>query len=520
MPRQRSPIKQRLEQWHLKRVPFPAVPFVNPFSSDPLCNGSVFEPTLRAAEIQQIKLNILRGGFHEMIRPWSWVWARRTLGGTIGMGKTALFSYIADQINHDYGTQFFGHAAHWLAVYVLAPPRASSIDEIAALALASICNDVRGTSIERLLLARLRHKVIALGLAGAHDPGLERAAQRNFARDSWLADRGIDLDALARVVETHLCSSGVTPEVAQAIARGALRDYLIKVNGNPSLVPPKPKLIARARTLLLNDLAAVARAGGILHITFLLDDFFYLVRRTSLAERPHLAAELRAISVDGDYTSARHRLYDWVAVMHSQTAPRFKEAWEARDMQVVAPLDRLNPASVVLEPFTREQAQALLSAYLKHQRPKGAPTDIYPFTPDALDAIADIINEQGVSAKDACEPRRLLVAAFNVFVEALTRDADSAPIGSAFVEHVLKGTPLPEVVDSDEDIAPSEEPLPLARVCPCTCHQDEDVKAQDLVALLAGGKEQDDGQRIVGYRCAACNMLITAPIPVEIKQRA
>jgi hypothetical protein len=38
--------------------------------------------------------------------------------------------------------------------------------------------------------------------------------------------------------------------------------------------------------------------------------------------------------------------------------------------------------------------------------------------------------------------------------------------------------------------------------------------------LLAGGKEQDDGQRIMGYRCTACNMPVTLSVPVEVRQHA
>jgi hypothetical protein len=64
------------------------------------------------------------------------------MGRNIGMGKTALLTYIADQINRDYGSKFFGRPANWLAIYVPTQPKTKSIAEMAALALVSICNDV------------------------------------------------------------------------------------------------------------------------------------------------------------------------------------------------------------------------------------------------------------------------------------------------------------------------------------------------------------------------------------------
>jgi hypothetical protein len=43
----RIPVKTRLRNWKLSRVPFPSVPFVSYFNEDPLINGSVFAPDLR-----------------------------------------------------------------------------------------------------------------------------------------------------------------------------------------------------------------------------------------------------------------------------------------------------------------------------------------------------------------------------------------------------------------------------------------------------------------------------------------
>src|SRR5258708_33543138 len=101
MVRSKSPIKTRLENWHLRRVPFPTTPFVDPFNADPLRNGSVFARDLREDEITKIRHDILKEGYASVAKRWNWMWAKKHIGGSLGMGETALLSYIADQIKPD-----------------------------------------------------------------------------------------------------------------------------------------------------------------------------------------------------------------------------------------------------------------------------------------------------------------------------------------------------------------------------------------------------------------------------------
>jgi hypothetical protein len=511
MPRQTSPTKLRLQEWNFKRMPFPVVPFVDPFNSDPLCNGSVFAADLRSKEIKQIREHILQIGFPDMVKPWTWIWAKKALGANVGMGKTALLTYIADQINYDYGKRFFGHAAHWLVVYVRVPARAKSVDEIAALALASMCSTARGLSVEQLLLARLRHKVIALGLVGNEHFVPQSAQQRSFANDQWVAAHGIDMEKLKSAIDAYLSRLGVLPEIAQAISAGSLAQYFAKLNGAASIHSPTAKFVNKSMSLFLNDIAIVVKAAGIAHLTVFLDDFYHLVRRTPQPKRPQLAGELRDISVDGNYQSIDQHLYNWVAVMHTVTAPKFADAWEQRDMHVVAPLDRnKDPNPVVLEAFSKVEARALLLTYLRYQRPRSI-TDqeaLFPFSDDALDRIADIVTQQNMGATTQCEPRRLLTAAFSVTLAALHHEPDPAPINQAFVDYSLQGVPLPEL-QNDEDVETGEESLPLTQPCPCTCHDDEDGEVFDVVALVAMDGAGADGEAPAGYRCIACNLPVS-----------
>ena len=153
MPRVKSPQKIRLESWHLKQVPFPSIPFVDPFNIDPFRNGSVFDPNLRMMEIKQIREDVLQRGFAGEVKPWNWLWARKNRGKNLGMGKTAFLTHITGQINRDCGKVFFGRAAHWLAIYTHVVPGTNSVAKMAALVLAGFCNDAQGASAEKILWA-------------------------------------------------------------------------------------------------------------------------------------------------------------------------------------------------------------------------------------------------------------------------------------------------------------------------------------------------------------------------------
>jgi hypothetical protein len=424
MPRRKSPIKARLEEWDLKSVPFPAVPFVDFFNEDPRRNGTVFAPELRADAIERIRHEVLKEGFPTAISKWNWIWARKHLGGNLGMGKTALLTYVVDQINRDFGSKFFNFAAHWLAIYVLIPPKTKSLDDVMVFALASICSDARGISIERQLLARLRRRIIVLNHSSQYPAQLNNAQENKFSQDRWLVEAGVNLDTLAGDVEKLLRENDVRQRVAHVVATGNLGNYLAELNGDANLMQPKHTLSSRASGILLTDMARIAQAAGIQQVTLFLDNFYYLVRATPPAERPTLAARIRDMAVDGAHASVRRNRYSWVAVMHTQTNHTFNSAWESCDMDTIAPLNMNAPNSILLGALPLAQGRALLEAYLSFQRPRAAPSQWHPFDAAALDAIVKVSAEQGNARAGTCEPRSLLQAAWEVTWRALADGAE------------------------------------------------------------------------------------------------
>lgn len=509
MPRQNPFIKQQLTGWHLKRVPFPPVSYVTYASEDPLINGSVFAKELRAHELNQIRHDLLDEGFPQKVRRWNWIWARKNMGNSLGMGKTALMTYICDRINKDFGESFFGHTANWLALYVPVQSGTTTLDDIAAFALNSLCNESRGFSVEQRLLARLRHRVVVQNQSGHYPTNLAGIVWHKFLSDGWLTDHGIARETLDADVERLLLNSRVSAPVAQAISKRALHAYLASLNGTPHLVPVNQGLHRKALGILLNDVACVAEAATIAKVSIFLDDFYYVVRALSKDGREQVARKIRNVAVDGAYESARKGLFNWIAVMHTQTAHTFNNAWQVAGMDTHAPLKWDYDTSVVLRGFTLEQGGILLREYLRSHfnRIPHAPTEIHPFTESALDAIALAARKKDPSQGDqSIVPRGLMDTAYEIFARALEEQAQ-APIGPEFVVHIIDNTPMPPLQPEDDEMGEADtEELQSSIACPCGCHDESASDVFDVMAVISGSVS---GRQAVRHYCQNCNEEIT-----------
>jgi hypothetical protein len=516
----RPPIKTRLRKWHLTQVPFPSVPFVNYMSEDPISNGSVYATELRQQQVDQIRAEILKFGFAKAVQEWSWVWAHRKLGGSLGMGKTALLGFVTDQINIDYGSSFFHAAAPWLAVYVKVPETIKSLQDVAAVALESLYHERHGTSGERLLLARVRRELILLDKAGKYPQNLGTEKTTAFGRDDWLDAHGVNRDALTADVKEKLMRAGVKAEVAKAFATASFKEYLSQYKDDPDATLFKTPYKGAVWPLLLGDVAKIVIAAGLQHVTFFLDDFYFLVKNVGSGQLEGLAAELRNIVVMGDSKATKSKIYNWVAVMHTQTSTNFNHAWQQCDMHHVAPMIKQEGTDIVrpgvhLYALKAAQGRTLLETYLRYSHFGKVASASFPFTSEALDFVVEYAGQQGREEKGSCDPRNALEVAHDVFVQVLM-DADDHPeIDLAQVKHILKGIPLsppipPTEVEAneradEEQIQPSEQKLPPTVECSCPCHQEDATLPNDAIAVWSGGVAGKDTQRqIVGYRCGSC----------------
>lgn len=516
----RVPVKTRLRKWHLSRVPFPAIPFVDYFNEDPLLNGSVFTPDARQQQLDQLRIQVLRNGWPDAVSRWEWVWAHKRVGGSLGMGKSALLGYMTDQINADFGSSFFHRASPWLAIYVKVSEKAQSTAHVMASALTSVYDARHGVSVERRLVGRLRHGVVALNASHHYPPHLSAESETKFVDDVWLESQGVQLETLNKGVADLLRHAGVRAAVADAVAACALREFVAKYKDDVDSPLFKPAYAKEAFALLLNDVAKIARAANLQHVTMILDDFYFLVKNTKLADREALAAEWREIVVDGQYKATHSNVFNWVAVMHTRTAGTFNQAWETVSMHNVAPLfvkagDIMDRPGVHLQALPQAAGRHVVESFLKYSRSSRAPSSIAPFTDEALNYITEYARQKGQEQEGRCDPRNLLEVVRTVFVSALFDENEHTAIDLAFAQHVLEGIPLPKPVQTvsvdemetadEAAVVPSERRMPPSVACACPCHLEDNSLQDDLIALVASADEHNAPDGITAYRCLRCN---------------
>jgi hypothetical protein len=503
-------IRERLNQWNLKRVPFPSVPIIDPYNVDPLQNGSIFAVNLREQEIEHMRQKIFGKGYDDAVRLWSWCYARRKVGRNVGMGKTALLLYISRSINRDFGRSFFGSQTPWLCTYVLVSPKTHSLEDLLAQILLQMTSTVHGPSVLELLRATIRRKVIVLNRIQGNNDTLERATLQKFTQDTWLEQQGIDLEQLAHGVTDYLTENKIKPAIAGAFAQNTFREYLETLNGSQNTFKSNTNLTKNAHDIFLNEIARIVKLGGLTRLTILMDDMYYLITQTPQGSRADLATHIRNIIVDGQFYSLHNNTYNWVAVIHTVTAGKFNAAWELRDLHRIAKLDYQNDQNgLALRPIPFTAARQILETYITSQRLRAIKNDsCFPFTTESLDAIASI-SQEAIADPGYCEPRHLLQSAYEVAIAALQHEELLLPISVDFVRHVLEGVPLPitDLNKEDEDTGPILSATDGAKACPCSCHESESSPVFDLLAIYTNSEQKVP----IRYLCGSCNVPVDLP---------
>src|SRR5689334_10857860 len=86
----------------LKELPFPNEAVVNPYSTDPRLNGSIYATSPVKAEISKFENLLIRpDDFSNRVRI-AYLWSKGDQQSGRGMGKTALLRYFKQRINKDW----------------------------------------------------------------------------------------------------------------------------------------------------------------------------------------------------------------------------------------------------------------------------------------------------------------------------------------------------------------------------------------------------------------------------------
>ena len=376
----------------LTDMPFPSDGFVDPYSTDPRTNGSIYAVDTAKSAISKFESLLVRpDDFPNRVR-LAYLWAKGDSESGRGVGKTALLRYFRHRINSDWGNTEFNGQFSAVVVYVGFRNQVDRrhMEQLALSALVDVCkNGVLEASRAVLRLNAMHPDKLDAILADTSE-GTEGAD--NLLNDNVLEKHGVDSSQVDDKVLSTLISAGVEVPVARMLARGQFVDHLRSLRKDnllePLYVPRDTKILDYSRTLLFNDIVNYLRAAGYGGGYLFIDDIENLVDQMVRRERIEFAKEFGLCAVRPGYANTTHRFFSSVLTTHQQASVSLSQAWGEAGLAAIGRLDPGSPNSVELPFPSKEQARGIIVAHLDYFRidPKDNGT-IKPFTQDGMDAL-------------------------------------------------------------------------------------------------------------------------------------
>ncbi len=426
------------ESLGLKDLPFPNEPAVNPYSTDPRRNGTIYAESPAKVEIEKFERLLIRpDDFSNRVR-LAYLWSKGDQQSGRGMGKTALLRYFRQRINKDWGRTEFNEQFSAAVIYVSFPSQVDRryMEQLALSALVDICkNGILEASRAALRLEALTDEqahAVLKNPNGSENPD-------NLLNDAILQDKAIQTDVLDCKIAQRLQEEGIQPIVAKALAQGQFENYLrsLRRDGNlePLYVPRDTKILDYSRSLLFNDTVYYLRAAGFAGGYLFIDDIENLVDQMARKHRIEFAKEFGLCTIRPGYANTTHNFFSNVLTTHQQASVGLSQAWGDAGLSAIARLDPISPNSVELPLPKEDQAREIVVAHLDHYRiDKRDNGTIKPFTEEGMNALLG--NQQML------HPRVLLSTAANI-VQTATREG-SATIDEATVKAAIDtSAPLP-----------------------------------------------------------------------------
>lgn len=379
-------------QLGLRDMPFPSDGFVDPYSTDPRINGSIYALSTAQSAINKFESLLIRpDDFPNRVR-LAYLWSKGDSQSGRGVGKTALLRYFRQRINSDWGQTEFNGQFSAVVVYVGFRSQVDRryMEQLALSALVDVCkNGVLDASRAALRLNAIPADKVDAILAD--ETGITSGAD-NLLNEQVLEIHGVDSKEIDESVTSTLISAGVEVRVAQALAHGGFEDYLRSMRKDgalePLYVPRDTKILDYSRTLLFNDVVRYLRAAGYAGGYLFIDDIENLVDQMARRERIEFAKEFGLCTVRPGYANTEHRFFSNVLITHQQASVSLSQAWGEAGLAAIGRLDPSSPNSVELPFPSRAQAQDIVVAHLDYFRiDKKENGSIKPFTEDGIDAL-------------------------------------------------------------------------------------------------------------------------------------
>jgi hypothetical protein len=385
-------IGSKYELLGLRDLPFPSDGFVDPYSTDPRTNGSIYAVSTAQSAISKFESLLIRpDDFPNRVR-LAYLWSKGDSQSGRGVGKTALLRYFRQRINSDWGQTEFKEQFSAVVVYVGFRSQIDRrhMEQLALSALVDICkNGVLDASRAALRLSAIPEEKAEAILA---DDTEGTSGADNLLNDQVLQKYEVDSEALDDQVMSMLISAGVEVPAARPLAEGTFEDYLRSMRKDgalePLYVPRDTKILDYSRTLLFNDLVRYLRVAGYGGGYLFIDDIENLVDQMARRERIEFAKEFGLCTVRPGYANTEYRFFSNVLTTHQQASVSLSQAWGEAGLAAIGRLDPGSPNSVELPFPSKEQAQGIIVAHLDffriNQQENGS---IKPFTQDGIDAL-------------------------------------------------------------------------------------------------------------------------------------
>lgn len=410
----KTPIPSKYTPLGMKELPFPNEAVVNPYSSDPRKNGSMYATSPVTAEIEKFENLLIRpDDFTNRVR-LAYLWSKGDQQSGRGMGKTALLRYFRQRINKDWGATEFKDQFSAVVVYVAFPSQVDRryMEQLALSALVDICrNGVLAASRAALRLKHLTEEQANATMTkedGSQDG-------ENLLKDAILTAKGADVAKLDEAVMQELIAAGVQAAPAKALARGEFEKYLRSFrkddNLEPFYVPRDTRILDYSRSLLFNDVVNYLRAAGFSGGYLFIDDIENLVDQMARKARIEFAKEFALCTVRPGYSNTEHSFFSCVLTTHQQASIGLSSAWGDAGLTAIARLDPTSPNSVELPLPSKDQAREIIIAHLDYYRINAAEKgSVKPFTDDGIEAL--------LKSKQMLHPRLMLSSAAQVVFNA------------------------------------------------------------------------------------------------------
>lgn len=434
------PTETRYTSLGLKDLPFPTDPVVNPYSTDPRRNGTIYAESPVKDEIDKFQRLLIRpDDFLNRVR-LAYLWSKGDQQSGRGMGKTALLRYFRQRINVDWGHSEFNGQFSAVVVYVAFPAQVDRryMEQLALSGLVDICKngvlDASRAALRLECLTEEQAKGVLIDEEGNENPN-------NLLDDEVLKKRGIQPDKLDEQVFMKLKQENVQIQAANALAEGRFEDFLrsFRKDGNlePLYIPRDTKILDYSRSLLFNDIVNYLRAAGFAGGYLFIDDIENLVDQMTRKHRIEFAKEFGICTVRPGYANTTHNFFSCVLTTHQQASVGLSQAWGDAGLSAIARLDPTSPNSVELPLPSKDQAKEIIVAHLDYYRINSSDNGtIKPFTEDGIDVLLE--------TRKMLHPRVLLSSAANIVLHAIQNDAafiDASVVNAALDASVSVPTP-------------------------------------------------------------------------------